>query len=171
MKLLKNSFFIGLTALSISAGALAQTPPPPPAAASMQNGHGKMGDHMKDHMAEHLAQLHDKLKLSTTQEPAWKTFTDAITPAMPPAPPAPPPDKSADKLSTPEQMEKMLDRMKEHEAQMQKHLAAVKTFYAVLTPEQQKTFDEAHRRMQHHMHEAMEHRGMPHGDHPPADKK
>ena len=36
----------------------------------------------------------------------------------------------------------MLAQMKQHETSMDERLGAVKTFYAVLTPEQQKVFDD-----------------------------
>ena len=38
-------------------------------------------------------------------------------------------------------MQAMIDRMKAHEQALTDQLAALKTFYATLTPEQQKTFD------------------------------
>ena len=38
--------------------------------------------------------------------------------------------------------EKMLDAQKQHQEAMSKHVAALKDFYAQLTPEQKKTFDE-----------------------------
>ena len=45
----------------------------------------------------------------------------------------------------------MLGMMKEHEARMAARLAAVKEFYAVLTPEQQAIFNDESRDM-HHRH-------------------
>jgi protein CpxP len=52
----------------------------------------------------------------------------------------------------------MLEHSKERLAHMQKHLDALKTFYAVLTPEQQKIFDDSHQRMRHRMQRSMQHR-------------
>ena len=52
------------------------------------------------------------------------------------------PDRAEmEKMAAPERMEKMLGMMKDREARMSSHLAALKTFYAILTPEQKKTFD------------------------------
>ena len=43
----------------------------------------------------------------------------------------------------------MLDMMKQHQDGMQKRLDALKTFYAQLTPEQQKVMDQWHGPMEH----------------------
>lgn len=169
MKSLKNKFFIGLTALTMAAGAYAQSSPAPASApASAKHGQGDMdhaqwGEKMKERMARHQAQLHDKLKLTAAQEPAWKAFIGSMTPSsMPPREDR----KALAKLSTPERMEKHLQMMKEHQARMEARLADLKTFYAVLTPEQQKVFDEAHRHMRGH-HDQWQH----HGEAKPAEKK
>jgi Spy/CpxP family protein refolding chaperone len=62
------------------------------------------------------------------------------------------PDMS--KLTTPERVDKMREvhaqRVSERTAEMEKKGAAVKTFYAALTPEQQKLFD-AHELKGHSM--------------------
>ena len=47
-----------------------------------------------------------------------------------------------EKLNAPQRLEKGLEHMKAMEAKLTEHLAALKEFYAVLTPEQQKTFDQ-----------------------------
>lgn len=105
--------------------------------------HGRMmgGDpaRMEKYHEQHLAKLHDKLKLTAQQEPAWKKFT-AVNPMA---------DKSLrpdpaemEKLNAPQRLEKGLEHMKTMEAKMTEHLAALKEFYAVLTPEQQKIFDD-----------------------------
>jgi protein CpxP len=105
-------------------------------------GHGGMmgGDpaKMEKMHEQHLATLHDKLKLTPQQEPAWNKFA-----AIKPADPANRPDPAEmAKLNAPQRMEKGLEHMKAMEAKMTEHLAALKEFYAVLTPEQQKIFDE-----------------------------
>lgn len=51
-------------------------------------------------------------------------------------------DRAAmDKLSAPERMGTHLQMMKDNEARMSTQLAALKTFYATLTPEQQLVFN------------------------------
>ncbi|MBI5889578.1 MAG: Spy/CpxP family protein refolding chaperone [Nitrosomonadales bacterium] len=87
---------------------------------------------------KHLATLHDKLKLTAQQEPAWKKFA-AVNPMAGGARPDP---DEMDKLNAPQRMEKGLEHMRTMEKKMTEHLAALKEFYAVLTPEQQKVFDE-----------------------------
>ena len=90
-------------------------------------------------MNEHLAALHDKLKLTAQQETAWKKFA-AQQPMLDKAD-RPDPAEMA-KLNAPQRLEKGLEHMRAMEAKMTEHLAALKEFYAVLTPEQQKIFDE-----------------------------
>jgi Spy/CpxP family protein refolding chaperone len=85
--------------------------------------------------------LHAKLKLTAEQEPAWNTFAGKVKPvAADERSERPEPEEFA-KLTAPERMEAMLAGMKAREERMTAHLAAVKEFYAVLTPEQQKVFD------------------------------
>jgi Spy/CpxP family protein refolding chaperone len=101
--------------------------------------------------AQHLAKLHDKLKLTAQQEGAWKKFAAASTPPNKEARPDP---AELDKLTAPQRLEKGLEHMKAMETKLGEHLAALKEFYATLTPEQQKTFDEqtTHHGMHGEMH-------------------
>jgi protein CpxP len=153
MKSLKNKFFIGLTAVAMTAagGVFAQNAGMGMGGPGMHDceakGSARSPEKMKAAMEKHQAQLHAKLKLSAAQEPAWKTFIAANTPA---AMPTPPDRKEMEKLTTPERMEKMMERSKQHQEKMQERLAALKTFYAVLTPEQQKVFDDSHAHMGDH---------------------
>ena len=87
---------------------------------------------------KHLARLHDKLKLSAQQETAWKKFAAS----GPMRGKMDRPDPAAmEKLNAPQRLEKGIEHMRAMEARMAEHLKALKEFYAVLTPEQQKTFD------------------------------
>ena len=92
-------------------------------------------------LVQHQTELHDTLQLSQAQQPAWATFVADITP----------PTKSLridraamEKLTTPERMQQQLSLLQEQEAKMAANLLALKTFYATLTPEQQKQFDDFH---------------------------
>lgn len=96
-------------------------------------------ERMEKMREEHQDRLHEKLKLTAQQEAAWKKFTAS----------SPFPDKAAQldpaemkKLNAPQRMEKGLEHMRTVEKTMTEHLAALKEFYAALTPEQQKIFDE-----------------------------
>lgn len=147
MKSIKNTLIIGLTiiGLSIASAAYAQQAP-------TKSGEGmdrakmieKMQEKRKEGMEKRRAHFHDALKLTPAQEPAWKTFTEAT---KKPEHKAKQDRKAMEAMSAPARMEMMLNHSQERMAMMQKHLAAVKTFYAVLTPEQQKTFDKMSLRM------------------------
>lgn len=149
MNKLHKKFLIGLTVLGLGTAALTahaeKDECPHMGGALSMDGHraegdGKFEGGMKVRMEKHHVQLHDKLKLSAAQETAWKTFTAAMMPADH----VKHDDKQAmmENLSAPERMEKMMVRMKEGEERMSARLLALKTFYATLSAEQKKTFDE-----------------------------
>ena len=112
----------------------------------MHEGQGRMGsDKMKARMAKRQAELKAALKITAAQEAAWTTFTTAMVPPARPMVQRPTREDMA-KLSTPERIDKMKAMRTEHHAvmslEMDKRADAVKAFYATLTPEQQKVFDE-----------------------------
>ena len=86
----------------------------------------------------HRAKLHADLKLSADQESAWTTFVEKTKPG---APHARPDWAEISKLSTPDRLDKELAFAREGLNRLSARAAAVKTFYAKLTPDQQKTFD------------------------------
>lgn len=152
MNTLKHRISLGLVALVVAMSAQAQAQggaavaPDKPAAPAAHRGHppseaerAKFAAKFKERIEKHQAALHDKLKLTSAQEPAWKSFVDSVTPT---ALPMPFDRKAFEGLNAPARLEKMLDRLKEHEAKMQSHLTALKSLYAVLTPEQQKIMDD-----------------------------
>lgn len=152
---------------TVGASAMAQTPPPAPTGAPAVAGkpagpHGdRMGRHdpakMQAFIAKRQAELKAKLKITPAQEGAWTTFTASMTP-MPHERPTP--EQRAqrkaefEKLTTPQRIDKMKDmraqRTAERNASMDKRGDAAKTFYAQLSPEQQKTFDTESARMMSH---------------------
>lgn len=101
---------------------------------------GMMGGPMMDREAEHK-KLHDMLKLTAEQEGPWKAYTDSMMPGKPMMSDK---DTNWDKLTTPERADKMLEFSKAHQQSMETHVAAMKTFYASLTPAQQKIYDDFH---------------------------
>jgi len=103
--------------------------------------HGEYMDHHGDRMEKHHKKLHEALKLTPEQEGAWKKLMDS-EPSM--AKPNHGKAEDMAKLTTPERADKMLERMKEQQAQQVEHVAALKALYAVLTPEQKQTFDDFH---------------------------
>lgn len=143
----RKNLLIGIAALGLGIGSVASYADMPGAGPMGGPGgmgdHGRYGDHMKEHMAKRAAELHDKLKLNAEQEKAWSAYMAKVKPGEMPARP----DRAElDKLTAPERMDRMLTHMKEAEKRMEQHAAATKEFYAVLTPEQKKTFDDEFRR-------------------------
>lgn len=112
-----------------------------------REGCGPMGGWERFHeqrgerMQQHQKKLHDALKLTPDQEGAWKKFTESM---QPPARPERGEPGEWAKLTAPERAEKMLELQKKRQDRMAEHVATLKAFYAVLTPEQKKIFDEAH---------------------------
>ncbi|MET3106880.1 protein CpxP [Oxalobacteraceae bacterium GrIS 2.11] len=94
-------------------------------------------------------ELREQLGLTAAQEPAWSDFISSV-----PVPTKPSRiDRAAmDKLTTPERLEQQLNQLREQEAKITSNLLALKTFYASLTPEQQKTFDEYHAKIARNKH-------------------
>jgi hypothetical protein len=130
-----------LTGLS----AMAQTVPTTDTAATpsgarqtgpMQKMRGLMGHRQ----TQHLEALKVSLKLQPEQESQWTAFAGNMK--------AHSPERQhfviadMDKLTTPERIDKMTAWKAQHDAEMQKHGDATKTFYATLSDEQKKTFDQ-----------------------------
>ncbi|MDR3371922.1 Spy/CpxP family protein refolding chaperone [Rhodoferax sp.] len=115
-------------------------------------GYGGRHDHMgrwdptrmQAMMEKRQAVLKAQLKLTPAQEGAWTAFIDSMKPAAM-APMQRPDPVDMAKLTTPERLDKMKalrdEHMKTMTALMDKHVEATKTFYAALTPDQQKVFD------------------------------
>lgn len=163
-----------LTAFGASVMAQSAAPAAPGAAASGLNGETKgelkgqhtgqhksqhMGQHdpakMQAMMAKHQADLKDKLKLTPAQEGAWTAYTAAMQhPARMGTHASDAQRAEMSQLSTPERIDKMravrTERMAQMAAEMDKRGNATKTFYAALTPEQQKVFDAAHQKRGEH---------------------
>lgn len=155
-----------LTALALP--VLAQpTPANPPAvgalaAADSRKGPGEHRESHQAHKAKRTAALKEQLKLTPNQEPAWNSYMASMQQG----------DgharldrKELDKLTTPERIDRMRVLRTQHAAEADRRGEATKAFYAVLTPEQQKTFDARTHRMGPHGGDGKHgHRG--HGDKP-----
>jgi protein CpxP len=155
----KHLWVAGLLA-GMSAAVFAQaTPPAPPAGGppphermhrGPQHG-GKHAAHKPDpakfaeFMAKRQAALKDKLKITAAQEGAWTSYTSALKP--PAQRPARADRAELEKLTTPQRIDRMQAMKAQRDAEMTKRADATKSFYAALSPEQQKVFDaEAFRR-------------------------
>lgn len=173
-----NSLVLAGLLATVGASATAQTPPAapagsPPAAGKPAGPHeGRMARHdpakMQAMIAKHQAELKAKLKITPAQEGAWTSYTAAMQPPAHGARPTPEQRAEFDKLTTPQRIDKMKELRTQHMAEMNaamdKRGEATKTFYAVLTPEQQKTFDTEHKKFGPH-------HGGPRGHGGPAPQK
>jgi Spy/CpxP family protein refolding chaperone len=143
MNTLRKQVLIALTVLGMGSAAVAvqaQTAAPEGRHGHAANQEQRM-EKWGEHFAKRQAKLHDALKLSAAQESAWATYQAAIKPAVGSMP------MHADRaalagMPAPARMEKMISMAKQHIVTMESHLAALNTFYAVLTPAQKKIFDE-----------------------------
>lgn len=121
--------------------SLAQQPPRPP----MDGGpRGEMHPRLSpEERAERRAEyLRTTLQLRPDQEGALRTYLDAGKRAAPS-------DRGEMRaarremaqMTTPERLDRMVERMRDRQARFEAHAMATKRFYAALSPSQQKAFD------------------------------
>lgn len=125
-------------ALLIPLGASAETAEP----ATSEAPNGTWVEHGPRQMQERLDKLHKELKLTPAQEADWKTWSAKIAEAKQERREARPDFRALQQLPAPERLQKMIDFGKARVAALEEALAATKTFYGTLTPEQRKTFDD-----------------------------
>ena len=127
--------------------ALAQTPPPgnlggPGGEKRGMMRHGPMDPaEMQAMKAKRQAALKETLKITAAQEGAWATFISTMQPSADMQKRRMEMRAELDKLTTPERIDKMRALRAQRDAEMDKRAGATKTFYAALSPEQQKVFD------------------------------
>lgn len=158
-----NGLVLASLLATVGASAMAEGPATTPATSgygagqqTSPNNNSMMSHHdpvkMQAWMAKRQAELKATLKITPAQEGAWTTFTAAMQPpARMGERPTPGQRAELGNLSTPERIDKMRimrsQRMTDMNAAMEKRGEATKTFYAALSPEQQKTFDAEHLKM------------------------
>lgn len=98
--------------------------------------------------AEREAKWHDELKITAAQEPAWKAFLETFP--EPGTMQKPSRDEMA-KMPAPERLEKHIAMMEKRQADLKTQLAALKTLYAKLTPEQQDLLNKQMARIVHQL--------------------
>ena len=154
---MRKILLAGLSLALISSAALAQSappPPPPPGAPAMGGHEWRHRDWAaeSEHMQTHLRQA---LQLRPDQDGALKTFVEAMRPPEPEGMMGGEHKMGADHkmgegpVSAPEAMERRLSFARKRLEVAEKRVAAVKAFYAALTPAQQKAFDVMHAHMAH----------------------
>jgi Spy/CpxP family protein refolding chaperone len=124
--------------LAATAQTAAPAGPGAPQAAARE-GHGRFDPaKMQERMARRLAHFKQKLNLSPGQEGAWSAYAEALKPTRMQRP-----DRGEfARLTTPERIDRMRAMRSDRIAEMDKRGDATKTFYASLTPEQKKVFDQ-----------------------------
>lgn len=146
-----------MAAASLAATAQTVAPAAPARASTPAEPGPEVGHHgkhrhdpakMQARIAERQAALKAKLAITPAQEGAWTAYTAALQPKARDA--AQGPDRAAmraefEKLTTPQRIDKMnalrAQRMTEMNAAMIQRGDATKSFYAVLSADQQKVFD------------------------------
>lgn len=142
LTILSAAVALGL-GLSCATAGHAQDQGPPPAG---PGGHhwdpAAMKAHFEARLAARAQLLHDALGLRPDQDGAWQAFLAEMKPPEGEAVRRPHMrDEGAAPLTTPEQLDRMAQRMSERQARFQHHAEAVKRFYAALDARQQKVFD------------------------------
>ncbi len=87
------------------------------------------------------SQLHDALKLTPAQEPAWRAFLIASAPSPQQQAQAQATARLAPSLPTPRRLILIRSQMQADLAAFDRTASAVSGFYGQLTPEQQAAFD------------------------------
>lgn len=139
-------------AVCVSSASFAQEPPPgagPPPPVEQQAGHEHWAERMKAHAEARARELRAILNLRPDQEAAFQAFLASMKPEHPPGERGRPGMGEEAQLTTPQRLDRMAARMAEHQAEFQRRAAAIKTFYAALSPEQQRAFDALHGMMGH----------------------
>jgi Spy/CpxP family protein refolding chaperone len=172
MNTLRKTLLTGLAALSLGGamlGAQAQSQAPdahPKAQLSKEERQARHAEFAakRDQMrAQRVAKLHDELRITPAQESAWNGFVASMK--RPQHAGGQHGDRAAwAGLSAPQRAEKMIERQKARTAAMEQRLAALNSFYSVLSPDQKKVFDDRTARMQSHFgrhggHGGWQHRG------------
>jgi len=91
-----------------------------------------------EHFDQRMVKLHVALRLTSSQETTWTGFVSKLQPAKTERHDP----QQWQSLSTPERLDRMLDNMKSREQKMTERAASILSFYATLTPDQQRTFDQ-----------------------------
>ena len=150
MKTFRTTLLTGLAALSLGAaaiGAQAQTQAPQQNARHPHLTPEQRQAKMAQYMAQRAAKLHADLGITSAQESAWSAFVASMKPAMG----SQHLERSAFAgMSAPQRMQKMIDLQKQRTSMMEQRLAALNTFYSVLSPQQKQIFDTESAQMHEH---------------------
>ena len=127
-------------------GAVAQTQPmpapgqPPMMSRGERGGMMDRGRMMQERMARRQAEMKQKLQITPAQEGAWNNWTQTMRP--PAARPQRPNFVEFARMTTPQRIDRMREMRNQRNAERDRRGDATKAFYAQLSPQQQKVFDE-----------------------------
>ncbi|WBY00030.1 Spy/CpxP family protein refolding chaperone [Ramlibacter tataouinensis] len=142
----KHLLAVALVAGVAGGAVVAQTQPPQangPGTESRQSRHHDPAK-MAERVNQRLANLKQKLQVTPAQEAAWTSFANAM---QPPAQ-RPRADREAlARMTTPDRIDHMRALRDQRNAEMDRRADATKAFYAQLSAEQKKTFDDESARM------------------------
>lgn len=145
---------IGALGFAFSAAqvALADPPSQPPHVAMQGRADADMVQHRQAQMQRLANLIHDALALRPDQEASWRTFTASMTrPAEMMMQHGEGAQDQAMMATAPQMLDQMAERMNRQQAEFARHAAAVRQFYAVLSPTQKRTFDALMVLMHHRM--------------------
>ena len=148
MNSFQKSVVIAVASLGLGSAALAasDTSPSSTDGGSHWGAFGSHGAKSAERVAKRQAALHDKLSLTPAQEAAWKTYTEKLQATAP----ARPEGASTVTMTAPERADRMVAFLQVAQQHAVARAQAVKEFYAVLSPEQQKIFDSQFHGRHHH---------------------
>jgi len=134
---------------AFASASLAQDQSAAPPAGAPADGHHHHGwgdpaqraQMMAKRLERQAAHLRDVLQLRPDQEPALHAFLDSMKPPADAMEPMKKEHEEAAELTTPQRLDRQMAHMDERRTRMVAHAQAVKTFYAQLSPSQQKAFD------------------------------
>jgi len=148
------SALIGALGFAFFAAPIARADPPsqPPHAAMQGHDQAGMQQHRQARMEQVASLIHDALALRPNQEASWRAFTASMT--SPEGRMMQHGDEAQDHATVrtaPQMLDQMAEHMNREQAEFARHAAAVRQFYAVLSPAQKRTFDALMMLMHHHM--------------------
>jgi periplasmic protein CpxP/Spy len=157
VRLLAGAAALGACIL-FSSASLAQAPSGHMGMGPPDMEHGARGDGMRAHAEAMAGALHDILGVRPDQEAAFQAMF-ATMPHMDDGDDMHGGPDGAERMTAPERLDRMTARMSEHLASFQRHADAVRRFYAVLSPQQQRAFDALQGMMMGGGHHGMGHMG------------
>ena len=151
MNTLHRTLILGVASVGLGVAAMPSFAEPSTSVPTTHHA-GRLGTHadrFAERMAKREVRLHDRLKLTAAQEPAWTAFVDEMKSTAGPRPQM----RHGRSLTAPQGAERMAELMKVRAQQAADRVAPIKEFYATLLPEQRKIFDDQSQPHHHHFGE------------------